>query len=164
MQMCWLFAPTPTRIHVTHGACSHLQHTRERRSASLPHLFLSVIDWTCQYSVGKKQRLHLLIQTPLFLSLSLSADLNYTSFYQASRGSTPAAALFIKCSVQIHTSKLMRDNRAVNQTSGASELINLDSDHKSLKKLFQEPGKIIIFPLQINNVEFYGGSNLGVTN
>lgn len=108
-----------------------------RIPSSPPSLLLcpAVIDWTRQYSEEEKKHgahcLHLLIRASLSrarsLSLSLSADLNYTSFYQASQGSTPAAALFIKCTVQIHTSKLMRENQAVNQTPAVSKLISWDS-------------------------------------
>lgn len=71
-----------------------------------------------------------LLSLSLYLSLAPSADLNYTSLYQASRGSSPAAALFVKCNVQIHTSKLMREGRAVNQTWRVLELISGDGDHK----------------------------------
>ena len=125
----WAFTmreQTPTHTH-THTQA--LEHT----SPSL--LFSPSLQLTEHVNTrrGKKQRahcLHLLIRASLFRSLSPSADLNYTSFYQASQGSTPAAALFIKCTVRIHTSKVMRAGRAVNQTQGLCRPISGDGGHK----------------------------------
>lgn len=123
----WAFTireQTPTHTHT-----QALEHTS-------PSLFFSPSLQLSEHvntRGGKKQRahcLHLLIRASLFRSLSPSADLNYTSFYQASQGSTPAAALFIKCTVRIHTSKLMRESRAVNQTWGLARQISGDGGHK----------------------------------
>lgn len=138
MQMCvgCLHLLIHSRDICEQNACSHiLTHTSSTFSSSL-----SGCNWLNTSILGggvggqRVHCLHLLIHASLFpspsLSLSLSADLNYTSFYQASRGSTPAAALFIKYNVQIHISKLMRENQAVNQTTGVSELIRREGDHK----------------------------------
>lgn len=111
------------------------RRTISRAPISLPGgvgaLSSSVIDRTCRYSEGGKNRsATVCVYRSELLPLSPSADLNYTSFYQAGRGSSPAAALFIKCNVQIHTSKLMRGGRAVNQTPRVPELISCDGHHK----------------------------------
>lgn len=168
---------TQTRTHMvrvwrsqsfnTHTHTSPSSHTQTMDSYIPISSSLSGCNWLNTSILGGKKTEGPLsasidLRFSLSLSLSLSADLNYTSFYQAGRGSTPVAALFIKCTVQIHTSKLMRENRAVNQISGVSWLRSRDGECKLclLKKEGKEEkdGKEIIFyilmQVDVNNVGF----------